>query len=77
MAGATDLDLPSANTFYIRLYGYRRVCKWIWKHTEIRVNRKRVLRVMHKIEALAQIRRRCPYTHYKEAAHRYENLLNR
>lgn len=58
-------------------YGYRRVCKWLRKHTGIHVNRKRVLRAMRKIDALAQIRRRRPYTHYKDAAHRYENLLKR
>lgn len=58
-------------------YGYRRVCKWLRKHMGIHVNRKRVLRVMRKIDALAQIRRRRPYTHYKDAAHRYENLLKR
>lgn len=58
-------------------YGYRRVCLWIKRTTGITVNRKRVLRVMRKMDALAQIRRRRAYTHYKTAARHYENILNR
>ena len=32
---------------------------------------------MRKLDLLAQIRRRRPYTLYKQGGHRYENLLNR
>ena len=32
---------------------------------------------MRKLDLLAQIRRRRPYTLYKRGGHRYENLLNR
>lgn len=58
-------------------YGYRRVCLWIKRTTGITVNRKRVPRVMRKMDALAQIRRRHAYTHDKTAVRHYENLLHR
>ena len=58
-------------------YGCRRVQLWIEKQCHIRVNLKAVLRVMRKIDALAQVRRRRAYTSGKEAVHRYENILKR
>ena len=58
-------------------YGCRRVQAWIKKKFHVRVNIKAVLRVMRKIDALAQIRRRKAYTSGKEAAHRYDNILKR
>ncbi|MBP3836380.1 MAG: IS3 family transposase, partial [Pyramidobacter sp.] len=58
-------------------YGCRRVQLWIEKQCHIRVNLKAVLRVMRKIDALAQVRRRRAYTSSKEAVHRYENILKR
>ena len=58
-------------------YGCRRVQAWIKKKFHVRVNIKAVLRVMRKIDALAQIRRRKAYTNGKEAAHRYDNILKR
>ena len=58
-------------------YGYRRVCLWIKRMTGVTVNRKRVLRVMRQMGALAQVRRHRAYTHYKSAVRRYENILNR
>ena len=57
-------------------YGCRRVQLWIEKQCHIRVNLKAVLRVMRKIDALAQVRRRRAYTSSKEAVHRYENILS-
>ena len=58
-------------------YGYRRVQRWIEKCTGQHINAKPVLRVMRKMDALAQIRRTRAYTHYKQAIHRYDNLLQR
>ena len=58
-------------------YGCRRVRTWLEKQCHVRVNLKAVLRVMRKIDALAQIRRRKAYTSGKEAVHRYENILKR
>ena len=58
-------------------YGYRRVCLWIKRTTGVTVNRKRVLRVMRQMGALAQVCRHRAYTHYKAAVRRYENILNR
>jgi transposase InsO family protein len=58
-------------------YGVRRVKRWILRQKGKNVNKKAVLRMMRKLDLLAQIRRRRPYTHYKQAAHKYENLLQR
>ena len=58
-------------------YGCRRVKTWLEKQCHVRVNLKAVLRVMRKIDALAQIRRRKAYTSGKENVHRYENILKR
>jgi len=58
-------------------YGYRRVRLWIQQQTGRILNAKPVLRIMRKLDVLAQIRRARPYTYYKQAIHRYENLLQR
>jgi hypothetical protein len=58
-------------------YGVRRVKRWILRQKGKNVNKKAVLRMMRKLDLLAQIRRRRPYTHYKLAAHKYDNLLQR
>lgn len=58
-------------------YGYRRVQRWIEKYTGQHINAKPLLRVMRKMDALAQIRRTRAYTHYKQAIHHYDNLLQR
>lgn len=58
-------------------YGCRRVRRWIQRQTGKIVNLKAVLRVMRKLELLSQIRRRRPYVHYKQAVHKYPNLLQR
>ena len=57
--------------------GHRRVQLWGEQKTHIHVNLKAVLRVMRKMDALAQIRRRGSYTSYKDAAYRYTNILQR
>ena len=58
-------------------YGYRRVLRWMQRNNTQLYNASTVLRHMRKLDLLAQIRRRRPYTLYKQGGHRYENLLNR
>lgn len=58
-------------------YGIRRVRRWIQRRKSKKVNLKAILRIMRKLDLLAQIRRRRPYTNYKQAIHKYPNLLNR
>lgn len=58
-------------------YGYRRVCLWIKQNKSVEYHPLTVLHHMRKLDLLAQIRRRRPYTLYKQGGHRYENLLNR
>ena len=58
-------------------YGCRRIKRWLARTKNKKVNLKAVLRIMRKLDALAQIRRRRSYTHYKQDAFKYKNLLNR
>ena len=58
-------------------FGYRRVLRWIERNNTQLYNASTILRHMRKLDLLAQIRRRRPYTLYKQGGHRYENLLNR
>lgn len=58
-------------------YGCRRVRRWLLRQHGKRVNLKAILRIMRKLDLLAQIRRRKPYTHYQQSVHKYPNLLQR
>ena len=58
-------------------YGCRRVRRWILRQTGKKVNVKAILRIMRKHDLLSQIRRRRPYVHYKQAVHKFPNLLQR
>ncbi len=58
-------------------YGIRRVRRWLERQKGKKVNLKAILRIMRKLDLLAQIRRKRAYTHYKQAVHKYPNLLNR
>ena len=58
-------------------YGYRRVWLWMKQKRSFACHPLTVLHHMRKLDLLAQIRRRRPYTLYKQGGHRYENLLNR
>ena len=58
-------------------YGYRRVCLWIKRTKNRCYNPITVLRHMRRLDLLSLVRRRRPFTRYKQGAHRYENLLNR
>ena len=58
-------------------YGCRRVRRWIQRKFGRTVNLKAVLRVMRKLDLLAQIRRRRKYTQYQQVIHKYPNLLQR
>lgn len=58
-------------------YGIRRVRRWIKRQTGKDINLKAVLRIMRKLDLLAQIRRRKPYTQYKQSVYKYSDLLNR
>ena len=58
-------------------YGIRRVRRWIKRQVGKSINLKAILRIMRRLDLLAQIRRRRPYTQYKQSIHKYANLLNR
>lgn len=58
-------------------YGCRRVRRWLQRQYGKTVNLKAILRIMRKFDLLSQIRRRRPYVHYKQAVHKYPNLLQR
>lgn len=58
-------------------YGCRRVRLWIERQYGRKINLKAILRIMRKLDLLAQIRRPRPYTHYHQAVHKYPNLLKR
>jgi len=58
-------------------YGCRRVRRWIQRNLGRTVNLKAILRIMRKLDLLAQIRRRKKYTQYQQALHKYPNLLQR
>lgn len=58
-------------------YGCRRVRLWIERQYGRKINLKAILRIMRKLDLLAQIRRTRPYTHYHQAVHKYPNLLKR
>lgn len=57
--------------------GYRQITLQILKHYGVRVNQKKVYRIMKKLGIQSVARRPRPYTHYSQAIHRYENVLNR
>ena len=61
----------------MQTYGIRRVKRWIQRNKGKTVNLNAILRIMRKLDLLAQIRRRKPYSHYKRAAHKYNNILQR
>lgn len=58
-------------------YGYRRVQKWLRKKKNKHVNLKAIIRIMRKLNLLSCARQRRPYTRYKQAVHKYPNLLKR
>lgn len=58
-------------------YGIRRVRRWSQRQTGKTVNVKAILRIMRKLSLLSVIRRRKPYTRYRQAIHKYPDLLNR
>lgn len=57
--------------------GYRQITLQILNHYGVRVNQKKVYRIMKKLGIQSVARRQRPYTHYSQAVHRYENVLNR
>ena len=58
-------------------YGWRRVKRWVARLKGKKVNLKAILRILRKLDMLSQIRRRTPYTRYKQGTFKYNNLLNR
>jgi len=58
-------------------YGYRRVCLWLVRKKNLRLNPKTVLRVMNKYGLLSEIRRTKKYKRMGQQLHKYENLLDR
>ena len=57
-------------------YGYRRIQFWLLREMGLRVNFKRILRVMKKYELLSVIRRKRKYIPKGILHHRYSNHLN-
>lgn len=57
--------------------GYRQITLQILKHYGILVNHKKVYRIMKNLGIQSVARRRRSYTHYSNAIHRYENVINR
>lgn len=57
--------------------GYRQITLQIRNHYKMEVNHKAVYRIMKKLGIQSVARRRRAYTHYGDAIHRYENVLNR
>ena len=55
----------------------RRVRRWIHRQTGKNVNLKAIRSIMRKLDLLSLVRRRRPYVHYKQAVHKYPNLLQR
>lgn len=58
-------------------YGCRRVRRWLERFKHRHVNIKAVRRIMRKYDLMSVIRRRKPYTVYKQAIHKYTNELKR
>ncbi len=57
--------------------GYRQItCQLKIKHG-LRINPKKVLRIMRKLGIQSVARRRRPYTKFSDVVHRYGNLLDR
>ena len=52
-------------------YGCRRVRRWLERFKHRRVNIKAVRRIMRKYDLMSVIRRRKPYTVYKQAIYKY------
>lgn len=57
--------------------GYRQITMQLAVHYGLVVNHKAVYRIMRKLGIQSVSRQRRPYTHYSDAIHRYENILNR
>ena len=71
-----DLIIECQKQCY-QTYGYRRVKRWLAAKKQIHVNLKAVIRIMRKYDLLSCVRQRRPYTNYKQAVHKYPNLLQR
>lgn len=59
-----------------RTYGYRRVTEWLTRKG-IKINQKKVLRIMNKYGMLSEIRRPRPLYMRKQQLMKYDNLLDR
>ncbi len=68
----TECQLKSRQT-----YGVRRVRLWLEREKNKSVNIKAVRRIMRNYDLMSVIRRRKPYTVYKQAIHKYNNVLDR
>ena len=59
-----------------RRYGYRRVKLALQNKYEVKINHKKVLRLMNKYDLLSRIRRKNLYKRPNEVMHKYANLFN-
>ena len=69
--------IRKCQTLTKQTYGYRRVKHWLLREAGIVVNSKAVLRLMHKYNLLAEIRRPRPLYLRQRKLKVYENRLNR
>ena len=60
-----------------RRYGYRRVKLWLEREKGLKINHKRILRVMNKYNLLSVIRRKSIYKFKQNGNLVYANILNR
>jgi len=68
--------IRKCQTLTKQTYGYRRVKIWLLREEGIVINSKAVLRLMHKYNLLAQIRRPRPLYLRQQKLKAYENKLN-
>lgn len=60
-----------------KIYGYRRMWKWLKRVRKIHRNPKTILRIMKKYDLLSEIRRQRKWRQMSTQLHKYDNLLNR
>jgi len=68
--------IRKCQTLTKQTYGYRRVKLWLHRETGLVINSKAVLRLMHKYNLLAEIRRPRPLYLRRQKLKTYENKLN-
>lgn len=60
-----------------KTYGYRRIQIWLFKEYGIKVNQKKVKRIMKKENIQSIARRNLKYKRYSGQIYKYDNVMNR